>query len=76
MGEELTGSPPAIHGILNRVGVRPLALAGQLLLTIHALPARDLEGRDHAVAFLELGDLITPFEDAATELVAKDVAFL
>jgi len=64
-----TSCPTTIHGVLNRVGVRLLALTREFLLAIHTLSAGNLEGGNNTVAFLELGDRGAPFEDSAAELV-------
>ncbi len=58
-----------VHGILNRIAVRPLALRGEFLLAVHALPAGDLERGDDALADLEALDLGAHTVDPAAEFV-------
>lgn len=66
----------AIHGVLQGVGVGPLALGAKLLLAIHTVAAGNLKGSNDAVAFLQTFHSRTHRVYFAAELVAEDVAFL
>ena len=67
---------PAIHGILDSVGVGALALGRLFSLAVLALPAGDLKGGHHALAGFQGGDFGSDRVDAAAEFMAEDVAFL
>lgn len=60
----------AVHGVLDSVGVRALALRRLLFLAVVALAAGDLEGGDNAVTGLPFGDGGADGVDFAAELVA------
>lgn len=66
---------PAVHGVLDGVGVCALALRGLLLLAVVAFPAGDLEGGNDAVAGFPFGDGGADGVDFPAELVAEDVPF-
>ncbi len=74
--EKRTRRVAAVHAILHRVVVGPLALRRELLLAVSTLAAGDLEGTDDALAGLELGHAVAHGIDHAAELVAEDITLL
>ena len=55
----------------RRLGIRFMAVAVQLLLTEITGAAGDIEGHQHAVAYLQLGDAFSYFLHHAGELMAE-----
>lgn len=71
-----TSRPTPIHRIGKLVRICPLTHGRQLLLTVKAFAAGELEGYDDTVANLNLLGAGSHALDNATELVAQDITLL
>lgn len=73
---EHASSAAAVHGVLDRVRVRALALRRLLLVAVVAVSAGDLETGNDSVALLQVLHAGPHLVDNAAEFMAEDVAFL